>query len=336
MHTYNLHGITLGFACTDGPLRDLVDDTMAYKGAVLMPGGTPEVILDLAPAAEGITVPAEAARITTHEHDIDILHTGATYFLTYGEDTVVRIDAEDHRATFVWGPDFRGPLPRHEAAIAFYLIIITLVILVRYRGWYALHAAALEHDGVGVLLSAVSGSGKTTTTLNLIRAGWRYATDDTVLMRPTEGGLVEVISYRKAFSLTDETLALFPELSGRSWPRPPGLRPKWRVSVEAGFPGQFVPHLIPRFVVVPTIEPEAPSRVEPMPSREALLYLISQTGLQLTPDRALNARHMEAMGVLVRQCTCLRLKAGPDLLEDPARTAVLLREAMSVQSQEAS
>ena len=45
-----------------------------------------------------------------------------------------------------------------------------------------LHAAAAERDGVTVVLPAPMESGKTTTVAGLLRAGYRYVTDETVVL----------------------------------------------------------------------------------------------------------------------------------------------------------
>jgi hypothetical protein len=47
-----------------------------------------------------------------------------------------------------------------------------------------LHAAALQHGGRAFLLAGQSGTGKTTLSLALKRAGWDFASDEIVLMSP--------------------------------------------------------------------------------------------------------------------------------------------------------
>ena len=59
-----------------------------------------------------------------------------------------------------------------------------LLKLLRPLGVYSLHAAALAAtDGAGLLLIGAPGSGKSTLAIGLIRQGWRYLSDDAVLLR---------------------------------------------------------------------------------------------------------------------------------------------------------
>lgn len=54
-----------------------------------------------------------------------------------------------------------------------------------------LHAAALaREDGSALLCIGASGAGKSTASLALLGAGWRYLADDAVLLDPVDRGLV--------------------------------------------------------------------------------------------------------------------------------------------------
>ncbi len=65
-----------------------------------------------------------------------------------------------------------------------------LLKLLRPLGIYNLHAAGLaSRDGGGILLVGASGSGKSTLAIGLIRQGWRYLSDDAVLLRQGSQGV---------------------------------------------------------------------------------------------------------------------------------------------------
>lgn len=51
-----------------------------------------------------------------------------------------------------------------------------------YPQYLHLHAAAMEHDGVGLILPAESGSGKSTLAMGLLKRGWRYLCDEFALV----------------------------------------------------------------------------------------------------------------------------------------------------------
>lgn len=50
-----------------------------------------------------------------------------------------------------------------------------------------LHAGAVERDGLVVVVAGVSGRGKSTLTAALVRAGFRYVTDEMVAIEPSSG-----------------------------------------------------------------------------------------------------------------------------------------------------
>ncbi len=76
------------------------------------------------------------------------------------------------------------------------LVLHTLLVLLTRRGYFPLHAAALARavDGAeseppaGVLMAAPSDSGKSTLAMGLVRAGWGFLSDDSILLRAAAAG----------------------------------------------------------------------------------------------------------------------------------------------------
>jgi hypothetical protein len=63
---------------------------------------------------------------------------------------------------------------------------------------YFLHAAALDYDGLGLMLVANSGGGKSTTTWALSHHGFRYLSDE---LAPIDLRTLEIFPYPHALSL---------------------------------------------------------------------------------------------------------------------------------------
>lgn len=85
----------------------------------------------------------------------------------------------------------------------------------RSRGGMLLHAAALSRDGQGILIAGATGTGKSTTALWLLRAGFEYLTDDLVFI-PQDSRQVE--GFGRPLKVRDAAwAALAPCLDG--WPR---------------------------------------------------------------------------------------------------------------------
>ncbi len=54
------------------------------------------------------------------------------------------------------------------------------------------HAGCLERDGVGLMMPALPGSGKSTLTAALAHSGWRLFSDELALLRPETGELLPI------------------------------------------------------------------------------------------------------------------------------------------------
>jgi hypothetical protein len=75
----------------------------------------------------------------------------------------------------------RGPLAEVRRAIRYHT---TRAFLEARTEWFWVHAAAARRGGRGVLLPGSRGSGKSTLVTALVRAGWRYLSDEAVPLDP--------------------------------------------------------------------------------------------------------------------------------------------------------
>lgn len=141
-----------------------------------------------------------------------------------------------------------------------------------------LHAAGMVRDGVGVILAGGPGSGKSTLAAALLARGWRYCSDDLILIDPATGFMhpfPKAICVRSgAFDIV-ERLAL-PLAGGRYHVK--GLR---------GSVGYINPHDVApdrvarpgpvRFVVFPRYMRGVSSSLFAMPRARAVYGLVSAT-----------------------------------------------------------
>lgn len=207
-----------------------------------------------------------------------------------------------------------------------HLVVHSLLLLLQCEGLHPLHAAALADRDVGLLLVAPGDSGKSTQAMGLVRNGWQYLSDDSVVLRLAGAG-VEVLALRRDFGLDAQAEATFPEIAGFRRPFVTDER-KRRVDVDVLFPGRRLDHMIPRLLLLPEIAPHPQSRLEPASRLEAMSGLMRQSPLlHLCPRLA--GPHMLVLKRLAEQTTPFRLFAGRDLLENPERLAVLLAPAVA-------
>ncbi|HYE14963.1 MAG TPA: hypothetical protein VD968_11025 [Pyrinomonadaceae bacterium] len=257
-------------------------------------------------------------------------HTdGETYFFEAG-GSVVRVAAGAAPALVeVWVG--RGEADREEAALA-RLVFNASMAAMRRAGLFELHAGAVvePRSGAGVLFVGPSGSGKSTLTTTLASAGWRYLSDDSLLLRRCDGS-VEAHALRRAFAVTAPTIeASGLDRAGRMLTtRPVPFDPtKRRFEPEAVFPGGFTSACEPAALFFPAVTREASSRVRPLTQAEAMARL-----LRMCPwacyDKPAAREHLAVLALLSGRCAAHELSAGGDLLGDAPRVAELVTAHLS-------
>lgn len=200
-----------------------------------------------------------------------------------------------------------------------------LLKLLRPLGLYSLHAAGVvSPTEEGILMVGQSGSGKSTLTIGLIRQGWRYLSDDAVLLR-LQADEVTALALRKHCYVDAAAVAAYADLPlGEEIPDTAGGRRR-RVCIEDVYPGQEMAGCIPRVMLFPRFVPHPYSTLLPLDRSRALRILLSYSNSQLL-DRGTVAPHLEIMKRLVQQTAAYELQAGRDLHHNPGRLAHLLRE----------
>jgi hypothetical protein len=133
-----------------------------------------------------------------------------------------------------------------------------------------LHAAALQGNGRNLLLAAPSGSGKTTLCVALCHAGWRFGSDELVLIERDLG--LRPLSLPPC--IKSETF----ELVGNWFPILADCAPHQRY----GRTIKYLPISPQTFaqasdiVIFPRFEPGAGNSIEPVDSFEGLQKLLAQ------------------------------------------------------------
>jgi hypothetical protein len=196
---------------------------------------------------------------------------------------------------------------------------------------YEMHSGAVVEPQTerGVLFAGASGSGKSTLTLQLVGNGWRYLTDDVLLLKSV-GGVMRAYPVRRAFAVNRSTV----DAAG-SRARAAFANADWSNGSKKSFmphdvfPEAFSPDCEPRSIFFPTITEEDQSVARPLTPSETMTQLI-----KLCPwscyDPVTSSGHLQALSALARQCQGFVLLAGRDLLRDPTRASDLVREHTTV------
>lgn len=247
---------------------------------------------------------------------------GSTYIFERDGSTVRAVG--DGRGVEVWiGAE---PESRERSALARLVFEATMVAL-RRCGLFELHAAGVvePETGGGLLVVGPSGSSKSTLATQLASAGWRYLSDDALLLR----GAVEVVeacALRRDFAITEQTVATgvlegFEELLKEPVPFDPLKR---RFKPHTIFPEGFSASCVPRAILFPVITNEPASRARRLTQAETMRGL-----LRMCPwacyDRPAASTHLGLLARLARQAAGFELHAGRDLLGDAEYSSQYLR-----------
>jgi hypothetical protein len=211
----------------------------------------------------------------------------------------------------------------NTALFSAYALLLPLSESLKYRGLFPIHASAVEKDGRAVLIPALSGRGKTTCCLALVRSGYKSLSDDRPFLRERRGdSAVEALPFWDRFDVTEATIAFFPEL--RSWARSvaaPGRR-KRPVDPELIYPGCLGEAAVPELILFPQATAQHENRAVPLPKALALQEILPHSLLVF--DQMTSARQFQLLARLIDQADCYRLLLGRNPLELPALVDGLL------------
>lgn len=199
------------------------------------------------------------------------------------------------------------------------ILTLSAALLIGRLDRALIHAAGVVAPGDRVLLLAGdTWSGKSTTTVNLITAGWDYLSDDQVLLfRGADGGL-QVEGWPRPFHLD----------AGWEDGAPKGVR--HRVGSERFGPGRLRSSGVLGALLFPEVVPEEPTRIERVPASLAFAWLIRQTPWLLV-DRPTSNRILSLL-TDAAHLPSYRLRLGLDTYRDPGLLAERLSEAVRASS----
>jgi hypothetical protein len=248
---------------------------------------------------------------------------GAEHFLDIDESRIA-VHAASARLVSVWlGATAHA---RHPVAII-NALSYALQAALRRAQLYVLHAAGVvePRTNTGLVVVGNSNSGKSSLTVRLANAGWRYLSDDMLVLGEEASGKVEAWALRRVFSVSSESLAncRLSELEAALGAPVNSDPSKRRLDPAVAFPEAFVGSCLPRVLLFPTLTGESESRTERITSGEAMARLIRQCPWA-SYDAGSAREHLHVLGLLAKQSTSYSLHAGRDLIEDSSLAPELL------------
>lgn len=321
---FRIHGVPVALRCEhEGALKRINDHLKVYRvSGPEVP--SPSLEVDIRYGSRIYPVPLHAKRVLLYE-SIRCYYLGGIMYFTDFFSTLT-VERGGARVYGNLSPDTIKDFGLNPFVDL--LLTLTLFEALRFHGLYYLHASALEGtDGTSYVISGNAGSGKTTLTISLILAGWKYLSDDTVFMRLCGDRDVEVLGFARDFHLPSdlirdtELLKRFKDLPDYC-PR----RGRKLLAPEQWFPGQRLDGFLnPRVLLFPGIRGQD-SGVRPLSMAESLKELLPQSlAVMFNPETA--PSHLEALKRMVGRGRAFRLVAGPEVKGDPAAAVKLVETA---------
>jgi len=191
------------------------------------------------------------------------------------------------------------------------------------RDVQAIHSGLVARNGGGVLIGGPGGSGKSTTALSCLLAGFEYMADDYVGLRAMPDGTFEGHSLFCSTHLEPEHLKRFPQLHRFAIPGRLPREDKSLVMLSDVCPGGLSRKTRIRAVALPRVMDQPKTVVRPATKVEALLRL-APSSLLMLPFAGIAAQEFEKLGHFLQSVPTYWLELGRDMGEIPLRIGEIL------------
>lgn len=283
----------------------------------------PSVTVAVTLQVERAALPTVPSGLQTFAINRGVCYTDGTRYFLAVDESLVMIDAPAAGRVEVWFGT--SPHARHPVALV-NAFSFGLQAALRRASVYDVHAAgALDPvSGAGALFVGASGSGKTTLTLRLIESGWRYVSDDMVVLRETPDG-VEAEGLRRLFAVAETSVVAGSGQRLRAALGSPVASDvtKRRLEPETVFPDSRAASCRPQILFFPRVTDADETTFVALPARMAMQQLVRHCPWA-TYDKQSAPDYLRVLARLAKQCRAYELHAGRDLLREPQRTADLL------------
>lgn len=195
------------------------------------------------------------------------------------------------------------PFP-HDTALPLFEWGVNWLIGQRLNHLLLFHAGCLERDGLGLLLPATPGSGKSTLTAALAHSGWRLLSDEFGVCEPNSGQLMAML---KPIALKNESIDVIRRFAANATIGP--TFPKTRKGDVAHVAASVLDvasrrdTAMPALVVLPKWSAGAATTLEPLREDE----VFSALAFNAFNYEVLGATSFDAVLAIARNCPGWRL-----------------------------
>jgi hypothetical protein len=182
--------------------------------------------------------------------------------------------------------------------------IIFHTVLSLIPNYHIMHAGVVAWREKAVLLCGEANRGKTTLTLGLVRAGWKFLSDEIAFI---DVDRCTVAPFPRAIGMRENSIPMFPEIRQEHLIETKSLagEPKWLVDVGAVFPGTLAEETSIAAIVLLDGFGSSPN-LTPLPASEAMFDCVKVT--HSAEDDPM--KMMLNVAEIVNRTRCVRLRAG--------------------------
>ena len=260
---------------------------------------------------------ADSGHCYTNGNELYLDLSNALMFINQGNSVDVNIWIKQCPAT---------PDPALAKATSF-----AICAALRRYGLFEFHSAAVVSPDAktGVMIIGPSGSGKSTLTMQLAAAGWRYLSDDELLLSLC-GNEIEARSFRRPFVITQNTALIsgLPIFADVSRLKENGREVKRSFEPQVVFPAAQMETVKPRLLLFTSVSGEAQTTLCELSQAETMKRLIRACPWA-TYDKAIAVGNLDILSRLARQGRSFDFSAGTDLIH-PKRASDLLMSYISI------
>jgi len=330
---WDIHGVRVEWVLDDPALMHYVEEMLHYfEGASATGDISPDIQIcvdtqaqwSMPPDADVLPPSKNEAVDTLSSYDLETVF-GRSVTLNYYGILPMGAAAYDLDQGFAIGylEDFASYT---QWKVTHLYLFVLLIELLRGQGLYWVHAGCVTLDHRAVLLIGQSGAGKTTTSVNLTKHGFKFVSEDRVFLRSHSNG-VEVLGFPIEIALTKKTTELLTFTQAfvdedHVWKGKVKLKP------DMVF-GKDIMQLSgrPEVILFTEVGELSDSEFIRLPRAEALKRMLTNSLLVSQPN--VSRKHFDVLSKLVQQSRCYSLKLGRDIETMPQSIAALLEQATS-------
>jgi hypothetical protein len=183
------------------------------------------------------------------------------------------------------------------------LIFRPLAVMLSKFGFFVLHAGCVAKKGQGIIISSAFGKGKTVATLELIKKGFKFLSDEYVLLRQS-GKTIRAYAFPQKIGIKSSLLFRFAEFEFLKRIKF-GFHRKKRFWIDQAYSNSMVKTCVPRLILFPNFVRGGLFKLRPVSKAAALMDILKDRDNFLA-NRVLvfaraKSKHFQTLSALAKQ-----------------------------------